>query len=473
VRVVADNTWARVEGATPAELDWLDGYLTVEPPGAEYSEAYEAGVWDGTVHLFSRKQSRFLAGLSRMVAGRAREAGVAFDFVDSRPSVPGGDRNAAAARAAVFVWLRDYQHAAVQEAIRRGRGILSMPTGSGKTQCFSAIGSAVRCRWLVLVDTKDLMHQAAERYYHLTGEAAGLAGDGEWSPRRYTVATLQTLHKNMGDPRVARLLEETEGVIGDEVQVLSADEFSKVAMACTNAWWRLGFSATPFERSDEADYRAIGILGPLIHDVPPRPLIEAGWLCEPEVFCVRHRHEKMTGSFPVVYEAGVTLNEARNALVRQVAVDRELASRPAMVFFSKLAHGRALDRDLSKYVRTVFVEGASSTRARDGARHQLRIGLRDVLVTSKVFNKGIDIPEVESAVNAAAGASRIDALQKVGRIMRVCEGKPRTVRFFDVYDQGNRWLEAHARARVEAWRSRDYRVRIIEPTDLATIGKIT
>jgi len=470
MRVVADNTWARVEGATPAELDWLDGYLTVEPPGAEYSEAYEAGVWDGTVHLFSRKQSRFLAGLSRMVAGRAREAGVALDFVDARPPAPGGDRDAAMARAAGFGWLRDYQHVAVEAILRRGRGVVSMPTGSGKTQCFSAIGSAVRCRWLVLVDTKDLMHQAADRFYQCTGEVAGLAGDGEWNPRRYTVATLQTLHKNMGEPRVRQLLEETEGVIGDEVQVLSADEFSKVAMACERAWWRLGFSATPFERSDEADYRAVGILGPLIHDVQPRPLIDAGWLCDPQIFCVRHRHGKMTGSFPVVYEAGVTLNEARNALVRSLVINRQLCPRPSMVFFSKLPHGRALTRMLDGYVRTTFVEGASNTAKRNRAIHELKVGLRDVLVTSKVFNKGIDIPEVEGAVNAGAGASRIDALQKVGRIMRVCEGKPRTVTFLDIYDQGNKWLEAHARARVEAWRSRGYTVRIVEP---ATIGRVT
>lgn len=740
MRLAADNLWAVIEAATAEELDWLDGYLTVPVKGAEYSEAYERGVWDGSVKLLDRKRSRIASGLLRLVAGRAKEAGFAFEVKDVRTKPFWVVDNRWEPDA--IPWLRDYQREALGVVLGRGRGIVSMPTGclsgdteigayragrsfrikirdlergqngrglrpwtqdiqtkvrcreedgfirvrsmkgvyrsgikttftvetkggkkiratadhrfltvsgwerlgdlspgmhvfveksrggggkpkgkknwyqlvaglrahpyvgrkgvkpgkggwsvpkhrlvaearlnglsfekfvglvrrgriadlkfldpkvvsvhhrdenprnnegwnldvmpkdehhrvhgkqggwqhvtastfldeivsierfgeeetfdiemeadprnfiangivvhnSGKTQVFSALGACVGIRWLVLVDTKDLMHQAADRFYQLTGERAGLAGDGEWEPRRYTVATLQTLHKHMGDKgRVDQLLASAQGMIADEVQVLSATEFRKVAVATVNAWWRVGFSATPFERSDEADYRAIEVLGPLIHDVMPGPLIAAGWLAEPRIWMVRHQHQKMTGSFAEVYEAGVTLCEGRNALVRRIVADRDLCPRPSMLFFSKLAHGRALDRSLNPLgVRTVFVEGASSSRARDSARHQLRVRLRDVLVTSKVFNKGIDIPEVEGGVNAAAGDSRIDALQKVGRLMRVVEGKNRVVRYFDFDDVGNRWLEQHSRHRADAFRSRGYTVHHVRPEDLGAIAR--
>lgn len=115
------------------------------------------------------------------------------------------------------------------------------------------------------------------------------------------------------------------------------------------------------------------------------------------------------------------------------------------------------------------VDGAHNTARRDAARHRLKVGLIDVLACSKIFNKGIDIPEVESGVNAGGGASKIDALQKVGRLMRVVPGKTR-VRYWDFLDQGNRWLEAHSRARMEAYRSRGYSVRVVDETNLGEIA---
>lgn len=355
-----------------------------------------------------------------------------------------------------------------------GRFLLGDFTVTHNTEVFAALAQAVPIRWLVLVDTKDLMYQAADRFFQRTGERAGLAGDGEWWPHRFTVATLQTLLKGLGDGgHVDALLNASQGLVGDEVQVLAALEFRKVAMATPNAWWRFGVSATPLEREDESDYRAIEVLGPLIVDVKPKPLIEAGYLARPDIVFVRHRHEKMSGSFPVVYEAGVVLNEKRNALAARIAGDPDLCPRPTLAFFKAIAHGRKLVKAVEPRARIEMVDGSASAGKggrRDAVRHRLRMGLTDVLAASRIFNKGIDIPEVESGVNAAAGASRIDALQKVGRLMRVV-GSKRVVRYWDFMDVGNHWLEGHARARIEAFRSREYDVRVVDEADLPALAR--
>jgi superfamily II DNA or RNA helicase len=465
VKVKADNVWAVVEEATSDELAWLESYLTVPIKGAEYSDAFAMGVWDGSAKLYDAKRRRLGSGLLRLVAGRAREAGVSFQVEDARQKPQARVDEAAGA------WLRDYQKNALGVMLARGRGIVALPTGGGKTELFAALAAAVPIRWLVLVDTKDLMHQAADRFYQRTGERAGVAGDGEWQPRRFTVATLQTLLAGLGEGGpVDQLLEGAQGIVGDEVQVLSASEFRRVAMACRNAWWRFGLSATPLEREDEADYRAIEALGPLIHDVHPRPLIDAGWLAEPEVVMVRHQHEKMTGSFGEVYEAGVVLNKRRNAVVAKISGSPDLCWRPALVFFKTIAHGRSLKDQVEEKVRVDMVSGSAPTSRRNSARHRLRVGLTDVLLTSKIFNKGIDIPEAEAAVNAAGGASRIDALQKVGRLMRV-EGSKRRVRYWDFMDLGNRWLEGHAVARRDAYLSRGYRVTFANEDELNQVAR--
>jgi hypothetical protein len=87
---------------------------------------------------------------------------------------------------------------------------------------------------------------------------------------------------------------------------------------------------------------------------------------------------------------------------------------------------------------------------------------------SRIFNKGIDMPEVLSGVNAAGGASAIDALQKVGRLMRVVPGKTR-VRYWDILDRGNFHLEDHARKRMASYQGRGYEIRVIGPGDVERV----
>lgn len=459
MRLVADNLWARVEG-TATEVEWLRSYLTVQAKGAEHSDAYNAGYWDGTVKLYDARRARIATGLVRLVVGRAREKGIEVEIVDQRV------KPAAAVRAGWGEWLRPYQREAVEKMLARGRGILMAPTGSGKTEIFAALTQALPIRWLVLVDTKDLMHQAAARIALRTFEQAGLCGEGYWDPRRVTVATLQTLLQ--GGERVDELLNGIEGMIGDEVQVLAADEFHKVAMATPNAWYRFGLSATPLEREDEKDYRAIEALGTLVHEIPIRLLFELGHLARPTIWFVEHEHERMTGTYAAVYEAGVVLNEKRNALVTRLAASRDLSPRPTLVFFKSLAHGRKLEKLIEPFAPVERVSGSSHTHERNRARTRLSVGHTDVLLTSKIFNKGVDMPDVLSGINAAGGASAIDALQKVGRLMRVVPGKTR-VRYWEIYDRRNHHLEEHARKRMEAYRTREYDVRVVGPGDLARV----
>jgi len=466
LKLIADNLWARVEDASPEDLAWLRQYLTVPVKGAEHTDAYQNGVWDGSTRLLDERRQRFGAGLVRMVVGRAREAGVQIELQDVRRE-PRVTLNASAG-----AWLRSYQTPVLERILERRRGIVAMPTGSGKSELFAALAQAVPVRWLILVDTKDLMHQAADRIFLRTGERAGLWGDGEKDPRRVTVATLQALLRGIGDGgQVDELLEGAQGLVCDEVQVLAPGESHKVAMATPNAYWRIGLSATPLEREDEDDYRTIEALGPLIVDVPVKELVDAGVLARIEILMVQFQQHRMTGTWGEVYEAGVVLNADRNRIAARIAASPILCPRPALAFVKAVPHGRAfMGRLDAANVRAEYISGVNSTNARNGAKIRLNTGRSDVLVVSKIFNKGVDIPFVESAVNLAAGRSRIDAIQKPGRLMRIA-GEKELVRYWDFLDVGNRWLEAHARLRMEAYRSRGYETRVVREDDLSAMER--
>lgn len=454
MRVDANNVWARLTSCTPDEELWLARYLLVPPAGAEEGEP---GAWNRPANLYDPVNRRFPSGVLRLARDAARQQGIDLRVNDVRTQPHKG------VNWVLPEWLRNYQQAAVAVALKRGRGIISMPTGGGKTECVAAIVDAVDVRWLILVDTRDLMHQMADRIELRTGERCGLAGDGEWDVRRITVATLQTLHRGIGTEKVDRLLEDAQGIVSDEVQVIAAREFNRVAMACANAWWRLGVSATPLERMDGQDFMAVAALGPLIHDVSTRELIDGGWLADAEINMHEFQHEKMTGSFAEIYEAGVILSEPRNLLVMSLAANPAASPPPTLVFFRALAHGRRLLKLITPLASVDMVDGGSNTRRRDNARKRLKSGRLDVLLTSKIFNKGIDIPDVLSGVNAAGGASSTDAIQKLGRGLRIPAGSSKQIfRYHDVFDLGHPTLERHARMRIAAYQSRGFKVKVID-----------
>ena len=63
---------------------------------------------------------------------------------------------------------------------------------------------------------------------------------------------------------------------------------------------------------------------------------------------------------------------------------------------------------------------------------KFRKGLIDVLVCIRALDEGVDIPEAEVAVIAAATNSRRQRIQRIGRVVRKNPGKD-TARIYSVY----------------------------------------
>jgi superfamily II DNA or RNA helicase len=131
-----------------------------------------------------------------------------------------------------------------------------------------------------------------------------------------------------------------------------------------------------------------------------------------------------------------------------------------------------------------FVFGKVQTHARQGAVRRLVHGDIDVLIANVIFQEGIDIPELQSVVNAAGGKSTIAAVQTTGRGMRRHDstGRETKAEFFvyDVADRscgcryrgsdgkaryghaGCRWAERHTRGRMLAYRGEGYEVTEVD-----------
>ena len=457
------NTRSKVIAGTPEELEWLDEYLCFE----DTSKYFRTSKWskgnDPYLHLLDKRNNTFPSGLVGMARAAAKKDGVAVSVDDGRKCPVEFDFSAD------LDWLYEYQFDAVWEAVQKTAGILQLPTGAGKTEIMCGLGLALPCHWLFVVHRKDLVWNAAERWTKRTGWEAGIVGDGKFNPdpeRRFTVATFKTLADGLKkkDPRVLKLLADAEGLLVDECHVCPAKSFWKVCMATRRSYFRLGFSGTPLERGDKRSVYAVASLGPLIYKIEEEFLIQLGVLARPHIRVVAFAQDCDAKTWMPAYDKLIVKSFPRNAVVVQMAMR---AKKPALVFVRQVEHGEFLAKMLNKTgMRTEFVWGKKITAARQAAVKRLRYGEIDCIVCSVVFQEGVDIPELESVVNAAGMKTTIGALQRIGRGMRSDGGRKKTFEVWDVKDEGNGFMTRHSRNRLKAYRSRGHEIEVLQEEEL-------
>lgn len=448
------NVSTKVESASQEEIDWLMVSLSYKDSSSFFRRGKKK-----FINLFSLWDLTFPSGLASVVLREARKKGFSATFTDMRTCPTSPDPMADLA------WLRDYQKDAVETVVKKTRGILWHCTGAGKTETVVGLTRRLPCRWVLLVNSSTLMHNAAERWErrHLehTGQhvKAGRCGDGIWEiSDTFTAATFQTVARSL-DGKGKELMEAADGLMIDECHTLPAESFYRTVGKATNAYYRVGFSGTPLARGDKKSIFLVGAIGSVIHRVKPETLISRGLLARPTINLVTVKQESTKDTWQKVYKELIVDSSKRNAEVTRLAMTCE---KPAIVFVKEIAHGNNVKKALEKArVKTKFIHGSHSTAQRDAAVERLVRGDLDVLVVSTIFDVGVDIPELRTLINAAGGKSAIAAIQKVGRGMRKAEGKTE-VKVYDFNDEGNNWLERHTRQRIKSYVTEGYKTVVIK-----------
>jgi superfamily II DNA or RNA helicase len=241
-------------------------------------------------------------------------------------------------------------------------------------------------------------------------------------------------------------------------------------MATPNAYWRFGFSGTPLARGDQKNILSVAVLGEVIYRVRAEDLIARGVLSRPRIKFLPVRQTVLGIDWRVVYQAGVVDSTPRNRVVVGAAI---AAAKPCLLFVMDISHGRALEAMLRAAKQKVeFVWGEDSSVERLRAIIRLRNGDIDVLVTSSVFDTGVDIPELKSIVNAVGLKSGIKTLQRLGRGSRIADGKV-DFEVIDIDDRGNTWLRDHSRWRRKAYESEGYEVVTLTDADSEAAAVLT
>lgn len=453
MKILRGYIWCRVK-AVRAEERWLNDAMST-------TYSYYTGTrWrTGIRRFYSMRHHRFAAGLLSVVLEKCKKGRVQVDVIDvrSEPEI--------LPLPAEIDYLFYFQKEAIEAVFEKTCGILKHPTASGKTLVAMSIAARVKGNTLFLVDEKSLREDALARWRKVTGTPPGMIVGGNFDPRRFTAATLQGIYYRLRDGSLATrtYLQTVRCLIVDECHVLGARTYFKTVMSIP-AYYRIGLSATPTGRSDKKDSYVVGAIGPVIHSVSLKELVKFGRLAQSDVVFFRfpggHDISHLSG-WHRVYQKGIVLDEARcRSIIRLCKV----VKKPVIVFVERRYHGRVLRDMISEAgFATQFVWQKTNAKARLKARDDLNSGKLEVLVCSKVFNKGINIPGVRTGINAAGMKGIIPTLQKAGRTMRVDEATGKhDFMFIDFVDDHHPTLLKHSRKRWNQYKKAGMLVRIAE-----------
>jgi superfamily II DNA or RNA helicase len=365
---------------------------------------------------------------------------------------------------------RDHQSKSIIAALKKGRGVIVIPTAGGKTLIMSGIIESIRlnlnkpnAKALVLVPSIQLVTQTAKDF-----EEYGMPSVTKWSGNNTPdlscdtiVAGTQILLSEKTDKSILTdidilLVDETHGLRrGNEINKIF--DFIKTD-------YKFGFTGTmPPSKIDQ--WNIIGKIGPILYEEKTLDLKEKNFVSNFKIMILDIVHSVLP-KLPynslrpaAAYNAELDFlikNERRNEIISKLALR---LSTNTIIMVDRIEHGENIFNTLkqnSKEDRPIyFIQGSTDMDDREELR-KLMSERNDIIAVavSKIFSTGINIPNLHNIIFAAAGKAKIKIMQSIGRALRLHPTKSMAT-IFDIADN-TKYSKVHLTERVKLYDKENY-----------------
>jgi len=350
--------------------------------------------------------------------------------------------------------LRDYQKQALEAWILNSkRGVIVLPTGSGKTVIGINAISVLNTPTLVVVPTLDLLDQWRSQLKKEFKVDVGMLGGGEQEIKAITVSTYDSAYIH-----AARLGNKFGLIIFDEVHHLPAEGYKHIAEMFASPF-RMGLTAT-YERDDGLHSELNRLIGGKVFEKKVKELagehlspfrlqkIAVELTAEEQkeyelnqgIFADYLRRCNITIRTPLDFQK-IVIRSGRDPNARKALLARNKARDIALNSVSKIEKFREILKKHKESRLFIFTEHnklvhkisqeflipaityRTATKERGEILDRFRSGVYRAVVTSKVLDEGIDVPEADVGVILSGTGSGRAFIQRLGRILRKKEGK--------------------------------------------------
>ena len=337
------------------------------------------------------------------------------------------------------------------------RGVVVMPTGSGKSYVARLAIQATQRPTLILAPTIDLIHQWASQLEKCFGCEIGVLGGGQKEIRDITVSTYDSAVLKM-----EQIGNKFGLIIFDECHHLPGPIYQQAARMSI-APFRLGLTATP-ERTDGGEQMLDELVGPEIYRVDiselkgtvlsPYNVHRIELSLDPDEKAAYWKHRQVYTNFLRAQELSLQDSdgwvqfivacarqpggrEAFRSYLEQKRIARAGRSKQRFIWELFQCHpGERIivftaDNDTAYTIGRTFFLPVITHNTKGSERKQFldrfRAGEYRILVTSQVLNEGVDVPEASIGIVVSGTGSVREHVQRLGRILRPMHGKQATL----------------------------------------------
>jgi superfamily II DNA or RNA helicase len=367
--------------------------------------------------------------------------------------------------------FRDYQEKAISYSLQQGRGVILLPTASGKTLVMAGLLLNLTnllnkpTKTLVLVPSIQLVEQTYNDFidYGLNDITKWSGGNKPDLNKNIIIAGTQILLSKNTD---LSILNDIDLFLCDEAHGIRRGNNINKIFSLIQTPHRFGFTGTmPSSNIDQ--WNIIGKFGPINYEEKTISLKEQTYISNFQVFILKINHPHLpvfeyniaNTAIPYQQELEFLINsDHRNNIIANLA--KKLQNN-TLIMADRINHGELLEtklRQLCGVLRPIyFIRGSTELEEREEIR-KLMDNKSDVIIVaiSKIFSTGINIPNLHNVIFGSAGKAKIKIMQSIGRALRLHPTK-KMATIFDIADN-TKYGKIHLKERKKIYEHEKYKV---------------
>jgi superfamily II DNA or RNA helicase len=331
------------------------------------------------------------------------------------------------------------------------KGVVVMPTGSGKSLVARLAISQINRNTLILAPTLDLVGQWERQLCDSFNIPIGILGGGQKTIEKITVSTYDS----------AAMMMEYIGnrfgfVVFDECHHLTGEIYRKAAQFCI-APFRLGLTATPESESEFLLYELIGkkVFHMQINDLEgnvlapyqvERVYIELTFEEQQKYDEARQKYLSFVRKKGINFSSKDGWNKFISACFTSGDGKKAFEAYKIQKEIPQISENKidgikqilmrhsgeqciifTADNDTAYRIGRIFflpvITHHTKPKERKDFLNKFREKKYPILVTSKVLNEGVDVPEASVGIVVSGSGSIREHVQRLGRILRPSAGK--------------------------------------------------
>ena len=483
--IILDNHWIKIKQIYPQHEPYLIDHFSAESPNARYINDTSQQHWDGWYRKYNSAKQQIARPLLEELRIFCEKYEIPLSVIDRRPKVehPVNPEDITP-DILTGITLEDHQMRAIRAAVENECGLISAPTGAGKTEMMAAITKLYNLPTVILADQRVVIEQIKERLeLRQVGEAinnqrVGLFYGGETpSGQMVVVGSIQSLttppaslKKKNPDQYKARkknsklfqeIVKSAKLLLVDECDKATDNRYRRVLMNHFKGRYKFGFSGTCFDPAKPVEALKLKEhLGSIIIDIPRKELEAIGRIIPVKAMMIavgnpEDRQDKV--AYDIAERECMIDNDEYHDRIRRIVAAYPGERNMILVDTNHIEDlGKALEE---KIPDSVFIYGKTGKRARTHALKAFETGELGCLIGGKILKRGLDLKGgIHNLIICGGGKLSSDFNQKVGRAVRNNDrGWARLICF---YHMDNFYLYKHSRAQLKTIVSLGYKCNV-------------